>query len=220
MNAQQSLSIEKDLLNKWRSMVSRCHGEHSKPTRYQINGIRVCDSWMGESGFSNFMEWSLSHGYATGLMIDRVDTLGDYCPDNCRYITRKENNRNRRDAVYVRYEGELAKLSELCEKLGLDYPHVYSYIRNGKSVHGITPEIRKEKDSSKYVRKEGKMALARKAAGFTQEQAAKALGVSKAAVSIWEAGKGNPLLENLQKMASLYNVPVGNLLSSDREASQ
>lgn len=58
---------------------------------------------------------------------------------------------------------------------------------------------------------------ARERAGLSLTGAAEALGVTKAAVSIWESGKGNPLLENLQKMASLYGVPVGDLLSGKTE---
>lgn len=54
---------------------------------------------------------------------------------------------------------------------------------------------------------------ARERAGLSLTDAAKALGVTKAAVSIWEAGKNNPLLENLQKMAALYGVTVADLLS-------
>ena len=52
---------------------------------------------------------------------------------------------------------------------------------------------------------------ARERAGLSVTDAAKALGVSKAAVSIWEAGKNNPLLENLRKMATLYVVTISDL---------
>lgn len=56
---------------------------------------------------------------------------------------------------------------------------------------------------------------ARERSGLSLTDAAAALGVTKAAVSIWESGKGNPLLENLHKMATLYGVPVGDLLSNE-----
>lgn len=61
---------------------------------------------------------------------------------------------------------------------------------------------------------------ARERAGLSLTDAAKALGVTKAAVSIWETGKNNPLLENLQKMAMLYGVSVGDLLPGNEEVPQ
>lgn len=61
---------------------------------------------------------------------------------------------------------------------------------------------------------------ARERAGMSLTDAAKSLGVSKAAVSIWENGKSDPLLENLRNMAALYGVPIGDLLSSEIEVKQ
>lgn len=59
---------------------------------------------------------------------------------------------------------------------------------------------------------------AREKAGLTMQAAADALNVSKAAVSIWETGKGDPLLENIRKMATLYGVSVIDLMQEKGEA--
>lgn len=59
---------------------------------------------------------------------------------------------------------------------------------------------------------------ARERAGISLTEAAKALEVTKSAISIWENGKGNPLLGNLKKMASLYGVSIAEL-ESETEGS-
>lgn len=126
--------VDAALLLKWRTTVSKCYGQHEHPTLYQRNGIHICDEWLGEHGFENFKAWALSTGYKTGLFIDRIDTYGDYCPENCRWVTQKENNRNRRDTVYVEYKGKREKLCELCERLNVPSRVVYSRIKSGWDI--------------------------------------------------------------------------------------
>lgn len=71
----------------------REHG-HPKATRGRVydasyrhegaKGVRVCDEWLGYDGFR---EWAESHGYADGLVIERRDLSGDYCPENCAWVS-------------------------------------------------------------------------------------------------------------------------------------
>lgn len=51
---------------------------------------------------------------------------------------------------------------------------------------------------------------ARKRAGLTLEAVAEQLGVTKAAISLWETGKGNPRLKNLKKLANLYGMSIAD----------
>lgn len=68
--------------------------------RYFDRGITVCDEWAKST--DAFIEWSLSNGYQDGLQIDRIDNDKGYSPENCRWITPKQNSRNRADNSKVR----------------------------------------------------------------------------------------------------------------------
>jgi hypothetical protein len=58
-------------------------------------GIFVCPEWLHD--FAAFKAWAMSSGYADTLSIDRKNNDGHYCAENCRWVTRKINSRNRRN---------------------------------------------------------------------------------------------------------------------------
>lgn len=81
---------------RWLGMMDRCHNPNSKVNSvYKKRGISVADEWQGLDGFFRFREWSIANGYADDLVIDRIDGFGNYSPDNCRWVTKKQNNNNR-----------------------------------------------------------------------------------------------------------------------------
>lgn len=220
------MSAEGVLLSKWRSMIGRCYGNNTKPTQYQRNGIKICDEWMGENGFQNFLQWSLSHGYAPGLYIDRIDTHGDYCPENCRYVTQKENNRNRKDTVYVEYHGNKVKLCELCEEFGISRTRVNYRLKRGIPIDDLPDKREKkerkgagEKAKMKKVVSNGFL-TARRKVGLTQKEVADSLGVRQAAVCFWESGRTVPRLPMLLRLAELYGCSVDELLADGKEVRQ
>lgn len=92
----------------WAGIKRRCLNSNVKIFKYYGgHGIKLCKSWMA---FENFRDWAIIHGYAENLSIDRVNNDGDYCPENCRWITRSENarkgaiesNRKHREARMIR----------------------------------------------------------------------------------------------------------------------
>lgn len=104
----------------WQAMKDRCLNKNNKNySRYGGRGITICDEWKDD--FANFYEWALKNGYRDTLTIDRIDNNKGYFPDNCRWLTNKEQSRNRRNNIVVSYNGEEMTLIEASEKSGLSY---------------------------------------------------------------------------------------------------
>ncbi len=75
----------------WSSMLARCRNSNDKGFKYYgARGITVCERWYK---FENFL--SDMGVPQEGLTIDRIDNNSGYRPDNCRWVTHKENCNNR-----------------------------------------------------------------------------------------------------------------------------
>lgn len=87
-------AIRKRLNGIWRCMKYRCHSESPRnpyARYYRDKGIVVCDEW--RSDFKVFEKWAHENGYKEGLSIDRIDSDGNYEPENCRWVTVSENSK-------------------------------------------------------------------------------------------------------------------------------
>lgn len=108
------------LYGVWTGIKSRCYCPTDSGYRnYGARGIKVCDEW--KENYEPFREWSLNNGYYEGcnLEIDRIDVNGNYSPENCRYISRKENCRNTRLTHFLDFNGEKKCVQEVSEITGL-----------------------------------------------------------------------------------------------------
>lgn len=63
-------------------------------------------------------------------------------------------------------------------------------------------------------------AAARKKAGLNQVDAAKALGVTQGAISMWENGRTKPRSAQIVEIAKLYGVTVDELLREDEQNAE
>ena len=99
-------------------MISRCYNLNRKDYfRYGGQGIKVCDEW--RSGIKPFVEWAINNGYADYLSIDRIDSNGDYTPENCRWATASEQNRHRSTCHLISYNGKEKPIVVWAELYGL-----------------------------------------------------------------------------------------------------
>jgi hypothetical protein len=79
----------------WGSMKARCCNEtHISFNSYLGKGIQVCLEW--KSNFMSFYIWAIENGWKQGLTLDRINNDGDYTPDNCRWVNRSIQQRNKR----------------------------------------------------------------------------------------------------------------------------
>ena len=107
----------KRLYTIWKSMRERCTTpSQNRYKNYGGKGIKVCSEW---DDYSVFKEWALNNGYSDELSIDRIDVNGDYCPENCRWATVKQQNNNRRSNHYLIIDGIKKTATEWSEISGI-----------------------------------------------------------------------------------------------------
>ena len=150
----------------WEGMKARCYNpNNSAYKRYGGRGIKVCEEWKNNS--MSFIEWAYKNGYDDKAKykqctLDRIDNNGDYSPENCRWITQKQNSRNMNRCHIVEYQGEKKNWLTWCEELGLSkkaiehcisrysltYPQAFDrYLYQEYNPHTFTWENRKCKKS-------------------------------------------------------------------------
>lgn len=118
------------LFNIWCGMKKRCYNQNHKfYAYYGGRGITVCDEWLHD--FQAFWDWAMSNGYQDDLSIERANNSLGYTPENCRWATAKEQNRNTRQNRRITINGETKTLAEWCEQCGLKYGTVYDRFRCG-----------------------------------------------------------------------------------------
>lgn len=102
---------------RWGAMKQRCYNPNNeKFSRYGGRGISVCKEWFS---FPMFEKWALENGYKPELTLDRIDTDGNYNPNNCRWVDQRAQQNNRNNNRKIIYEDKEYTFSELSEKTGL-----------------------------------------------------------------------------------------------------
>lgn len=100
--------------NRWRDIRKRCRDSNSSVYRYYGGrGITVCKEW--EESFMAFYT-DMGDPPTDKHDIDRINNEGPYCKDNCRWVTRAENNQNRRSTKLTLEDARFIKTSKLSNK--------------------------------------------------------------------------------------------------------
>lgn len=110
----------------WVNMRMRCKHEGQK--HWHDKGIMVCEEW---KDYITFRDWALSNGYAEDLTLDRIDSDGDYCPENCRWVSYAVQSRNTSHNHFVEIGGVKKIVPDWCKELGtVSRASVYRRVRD------------------------------------------------------------------------------------------
>ena len=134
----------------WCKMVARCTDPRSKDyQKYGGRGIRVWAAWQRD--FSAFLS-DVGRKPSSTHQLERVNNNRGYIPSNVKWATAKEQARNRRSSVWLRWRGERHTVVEWSELLSLSAPAIYARIRYGWTVNRIlsTPVLERNYEDRVY----------------------------------------------------------------------
>ena len=121
----------------WMDMRRRCYDKKDDAySRYGGRGIKVCEEW---NDYAMFRDWANKTGYDPNAKrqqctIDRIDTNGNYCPENCRWVDAKVQSNNRRSNKLIDIDGRTRTLKQWAEELNLNYQLVCKRLAAGWDV--------------------------------------------------------------------------------------
>lgn len=130
-------------------MKVRCYNPNDKAYRwYGAKGIKVCDEWVRDPG--KFEEWALKSGYADGLSIDRIDSNGDYEPNNCRWLTQENNTRRAGKVNWITINSETLTGRQWATKLSCGVNRINKLVREKgmeTAIRFIEEELSKQNNN-------------------------------------------------------------------------
>ena len=114
-------------------MNDRCYDQTNKQwDAYGGRGIAVCDEWRYPDGLPQFI--ADMGECPPGRSIERIDNDGNYCKTNCRWATRKEQQRNRRDSCIITHKGRSGTIGDWAGWLGISAQTIFYRLKTGKPL--------------------------------------------------------------------------------------
>ena len=133
------------LINRREGMMERCTNPNCVGyERYGARGITVCQEWIDSP--QAFVDWALANGFSPELQIDRIDNDKGYSPDNCRWVTARENIRNRSNSVITPTIAGQAKFLYQIEEVTIKDIADYFGINKNTMANVLTPSSEKWSD--------------------------------------------------------------------------
>lgn len=121
----------------WAQMKNRCSNPKAHNfSLYGGRGIRVCDRW-----FNSFETFFQDMGFCPSQKhsIERIDTNGDYHPENCKWATAIEQANNTRRNRFLEFQGRKMTIAQWSRETGIAYANIYHRINHGWSIrHALT----------------------------------------------------------------------------------
>jgi len=129
--------------NIWQSMKARCKNpSNSHYKNYGGRGIIVCDRW--KESFVNFLT-DMGMRPSDEHSIERINNDGNYEPENCKWGTEGEQQRNKTSNVWFEYNGIKMVQEEWAKKLNTDSRHIIYHLKNGRSFDWILKFLSKKR---------------------------------------------------------------------------
>lgn len=117
----------------YRGIIKRCYDPNAiNYADYGGRGISVCDEWKDDAGA--FYDWAMANGWTEGLTIDRIDVNGPYSPENCRWITSKDQCYNKRNNRLITCNGVTMTLTQWAEVKGMNKQTLAARLEKGWDV--------------------------------------------------------------------------------------
>lgn len=129
------------LMQVWIDAKERCYNVNRDSYKtYGAVGIKMCDRWL--NSFQNFYD-DVKDLYRSGLQIDRINTFGDYEPNNVRWVSRTQQMRNTKRNIYVIVNDRYTyTLTELCNVIKVNYKNARNWLKAGKLAEKLNLNIK------------------------------------------------------------------------------
>lgn len=112
----------------WSSMRERCTNTNNKTYKnYGSRGITVCERWQVYENFLADMGERPSKEHS----LDRIDNDGNYCPENCRWATKKQQANNTRSNRFLTLDGITLTMAQWGDKTGIGGDLIYNRLKKG-----------------------------------------------------------------------------------------
>lgn len=133
-----------------RNAIARCtNPNHRFYPDYGGRGIAVCQEWMEDQ--SRFLV-DMGHKPSPQHQLDRIDNDKGYYKENCRWVPPGANNRNKRNTIWVEYEGEVIRLREASVRSGIHYRTLFDRWAVGcTGEHLFRPISHSSKQHLKFI---------------------------------------------------------------------
>lgn len=142
----------------WTAMKGRClNPRDGGYMNYGARGITVCMQWLE---FPPFYDWVVTHfpdgQVPKGLTLDRRENDKGYSPENCRWITRKEQNRNHRRNRFIEFNGERLCLEDWAKRIGIRGGSLLKRLRLGWSLERALHDAKQPVSYQRFITYNGR----------------------------------------------------------------
>jgi len=133
----------------YQAMKQRCENPNNTNYKhYGARGIKVCEEWL--KSLITFYNWAIESGYKEGLSIDRIDVNGNYEPNNCQWVKMKIQTRNKRDNIFIEFNGEKLCVQDWANRLEITHTTLTKRLKKWGIEKSLTTPKSQKNDTSSY----------------------------------------------------------------------